>query len=121
MTAAPDSVWNAHDAVDCNCSNLTLYLSAVFGCITQSQDKKTGILGSITVHLRSRHFDFSIGPDCPSNFGGIAISGVDRHAPTDAQVALHQEQESLIKGHRWRHNVGCGNVSEARGLKLGPT
>ena len=38
VTAAPDSVWNAHDAVDCNCSNLTLYLSAVFGCITQNRD-----------------------------------------------------------------------------------
>lgn len=87
-TAEPESVWNAQDAVDCNCSNLTLYLSAALRC---DRAKITRFLGSNTGHSRSRHFDFSVGPDSARNFSGVATFGVDCHAAADAQVALKQK------------------------------
>ena len=53
--------------------------------------KITRFLGSNNGHSRSRHFDFSVGPDSARNFSGVATFGVDCHAAADAQVALKQK------------------------------
>jgi hypothetical protein len=42
-TAEPEAVWNAQDAVDCNCSNLTLYLSAALRCEMQGPSNNNSV------------------------------------------------------------------------------
>jgi hypothetical protein len=44
------------------------------------------------MHLRSRHFNFSVGPNGAGNLGSFAVTGINSDTIADKNVALHKQE-----------------------------
>jgi hypothetical protein len=43
------------------------------------------------MHVRSGHFDFTIGPYGACKLGSLAVAGVDDHVAADVNITLQQQ------------------------------